>query len=131
MLRWTFLDFGFLKAMIHYFPADVTDRDPHDHPRPFGTLVLRGAYRDTEWLDGDVNAETLVTGCFRYRPARYMHIVETYSKRDAWTLVVMGPITREWGFMRLDTGSWWPWGKYIQRFGGVTRCDAPPDKMGQ
>jgi hypothetical protein len=140
MLRWTFLDWGFLKAMIHYFPAEISDRDPHDHPRPFVTFVLRGNYRDESWKPGDEthtasgielpppHCERVSAGAIKYRSAKHLHIVET-DVLGCWTLVVMGPIVREWGFVRLS-GKWWDWGKYIQRFGGVTRCDAPPDKMG-
>lgn len=140
MLRWTLLDWGFVKAMIHYFPAEVSDRDPHDHPRPFVTLVLRGNYRDESWVRiaggtepdeaqiGEIVKERIDAGAFRYRPATHLHIVETDAV-GCWTLVVMGPIVREWGFVRLASGSWWPWGKYVQKFGGVIRCDAPADTM--
>jgi hypothetical protein len=140
MLRWEFLNWGFVKAMVHYFPAEVSDRDPHDHPRPFVTLVLRGNYRDESWLPGDTthtasgielpppHGERIHTGAFRYRRADHLHIVETDGV-GCWTLVVMGPVVRDWGFVRLATGSWWQWGRYIQRFGGVARCDAPPDTM--
>lgn len=141
MLRWEFLSTRFLKAMVHYFPAEVSDRDPHDHPRPFVTFVLRGNYRDESWRPageypgtvaeamGIPKCERVHAGAFRYRPAKHLHIVET-DEVGCWTLVVMGPIVREWGFVRLTTGLWWEWGKYIQRFGGVARCDAPPDTMG-
>lgn len=136
MLRWTFFDIGVLRAMIHYFPPEVTDRDPHDHPRPFLTFVLRGEYLDTSWFRIDLpdqefmkEIEIVGAGEFRYRPAAYTHIVETMES-GCWSLVVMGPAIREWGFLRLNTGEWWPWGKYIQRWGGVIRCDAPADKMG-
>lgn len=140
MLRWTFLDRGFVRAMVHYFPAEVSDRDPHDHPRPFLTLVLRGNYRDESWERisggtepdeaqiGRMVKERLHAGAFRYRSANHLHIVET-DEVGCWTLVVMGPVVREWGFVRLTTNSWWPWGKYVQKFGGVVRCDAPPDTM--
>lgn len=143
MLRWTFLDWGFVKTMIHYFPAETTDRDPHDHPRPFVTLVLRGNYRDESWdwrefswdprkkqeWKNERTVERVRAGAFRYRRAEHLHIVETDAV-GCWTLVVMGPIMREWGFVRLTSGGWWPWGKYVQKFGGVIRCDAPADAMG-
>lgn len=140
MLRWEFLDLKVMKAMVHYFPAEVSDRDPHDHPRSFVTLVLRGNYRDESWETGDEthtasgiplpppHGERLSAGAVKYRSAKHMHIVET-DRVGCWTLVIMGPLVREWGFRRLDTGGWWPWGKYIQRFGGVVRCDAEPDTM--
>jgi hypothetical protein len=142
MLRWTFLDWGFVKAMIHYFPAEVSDRDPHDHPRPFVTLVLRGSYRDESWdwrefswdprkkkeWKNERTVERVRAGAFRFRRAEHLHIVET-DEVGCWTLVVMGPVVRDWGFVRLTTGLWWEWGKYVQKFGGVVRCDAPADTM--
>lgn len=131
MMRWTFLDVGVLRAMIHFFPAEVSDRDPHDHPRSFVTFVLRGNYRDESWCHPECckRCERVGAGAIRYRAAEHMHIVETDAV-GCWTLVLMGPLKREWGFMRIGSREWWPWGKYIQRFGGVTRCESPPDMMG-
>jgi hypothetical protein len=34
------------KLMVHHFLPNVEERDFHDHPRPFWTLVLRGRYFD-------------------------------------------------------------------------------------
>lgn len=136
MLVWEFTANPLFKARVHYFPPEVTDRDPHDHPRSFITFVLRGRYIDTSWERVELpdqkymkTIELVEAGQVIYRPARHMHIVET-DERGCWTFVLMGPTIREWGFMRLASSEWWPWGKYIQRFGGVIRCDAPPDKMG-
>lgn len=132
MMVWEFTSNPLFKARMHYFPPEVTDRDPHDHPRSFVTFVLRGSYVDTSWdpATHDLSTIELVeAGQLIYRPASHLHIVETQEK-GCWTFVIMGPIIREWGFMRLTSAEWWPWGKYIQRFGGVIRCDAPPDKMG-
>jgi hypothetical protein len=139
MERWEFLKIGlpgrepWFKAMIHRFPPNVTDRDPHDHPRPFVTLILAGGYLNSEWtklvppLDlGDRMQEWMTTfewlsrGDLRFRRARHMHITET-SEQGAWTLVVMGPMARKWGF--LHDGKWLPWKKYVERYGGVVRCD--------
>lgn len=150
MLRWTLADLGGLKLLVHHFPPEISDRDPHDHPRPFVTFVLRGRYRDESWhqLSGELEekhglrlgegivppegirrVEHVRAGAVKYRAAEHMHIVET-DEVGCWTLVVMGPLKREWGFMRLESGSWWPWGKYVERFGGVIRCEAEPDRMG-
>jgi hypothetical protein len=129
MLRWSIWMPGpekrpWFKLLVHYFPPNVSDRDPHDHPRPFFTLILRGFYFNTEWEDyGGIVAPTiemLRTGEVRYRPAKHTHIVET-GDAGAWTLVLMGPEVRPWGFLR--DGKWWPWKPYVEEFGGVVRCD--------
>ena len=129
MMRWEFLKIGprerpWFKAMIHCFPPNVTDADPHDHPRDFITLILTGGYFNTEWENygGKVvpTIEWLGRGELRFRRATHMHITET-DERGAWTLVVMGPERRAWGFLRADV--WWKWKEYVERFGGVIRCE--------
>ena len=133
MLRWTLLLVGprenpWLKFLIHYFPPNVSDRDPHDHPRSFVTFILRGAYFNTEWerygtAEDHIVAPTIElveVGAVRLRPAEHTHIVETGSV-GAWTFVIMGPMKRAWGFLR--DGRWWPYKLYDRRFGGVMRCD--------
>lgn len=127
MLRWTvFYRLG-IKITFHYFPPEADDKDPHDHPSPFVTFVLKGGYWNTEWIPipGTTSVfpqKTWVGFGFHYRPAEHMHITET-DHRGAWTFVVMGPKERAWGFLRLADHSWWPWEKYVERFGGTVRCD--------
>lgn len=140
MVRWTILKFpfGMGKLMVHHFPPEVTDRDPHDHPSSFITLVLKGGYFNTEWeeysdgfeVERIPTIEWLGRGAVRYRRADHMHVTET-GEQGAWTVVLMGPKIRDWGFRRIEDGSWWQFEAYIRRFGGVVRCDAPPDTMGQ
>jgi len=140
MRRWTIVKFpfGLGKLLVHHFPPNVSDRDPHDHPSPFISLIVKGGYLNTEWAKIDLpgqefmlNIEWLGRGRLVFRSAKHMHITET-GDRGAWTVVLMGPKTgRDWGFLRIADGSWWEWKKYVERFGGVVRCDAEPDFMGQ
>jgi len=139
MLRWTLWaprrgEEPWFKVLVHYFPPNVSDRDPHDHPRSFFTFILRGRYFNTEWEDygGEFTVPTIEmidAGRIVYRPADHTHIVET-GDAGCWTLVVMGPLKRPWGFVHLEDMSWWPWKRYVEEFGGVIRCDAEPDRMG-
>jgi hypothetical protein len=130
MLRWTIVKLPFGKLMIHHFPPNVTDRDPHDHPSPFISLILKGGYFNIEWIKVDLpgqehmaEVEWLGRGRLVLRRAKHMHITET-SDQGAWTLVLMGPKTRrEWGFLRLADDKWWEWKAYVERWGGVVRCD--------
>ena len=136
MVRWTLLDIGFLKAMIHYFPPEATDPDPHDHPRSFITCILRGGYFNTEWVKVDLpgqdymeEIEWLPAGSIRYRPADHMHVTTT-GRQGAWTVVVMGRLVRPWGFLR--EGFWWPWKRYVEIFDSPVRCEpVEPSHGGQ
>jgi hypothetical protein len=132
MRRWTIVKFpfGLGKVLIHHFPPNVSDRDPHDHPSPFVSLILKGGYFNTEWVKVELpdqeympEVEWLGRGRIVFRGAKHMHITET-DDLGAWTLVVMGPKTRpEWGFLRIADGKWWEWKAYVASFGGVVRCD--------
>jgi hypothetical protein len=132
--RWTLLSCRAGKLLVHHFLPTVRDRDPHDHPRPFLTLVLRGGYDDIalcRWCQGRRVMGCLECGetgyitdrlrapAIRYRAADHAHITVA-GPRGAWTLVVMGPLVRAWGFLR--DGRWWSWRAYEGRYGGSFRC---------
>jgi hypothetical protein len=133
MVRWSLWlpgprDAPWIKVLIHYFPPNVSDRDPHDHPRSFLTFILRGRYFNTEWVEVNLpdqkymaEMELVEAGRVIYRRADHTHIVET-DDYGCWTLVVMGPEHRKWGFLRGDR--WIPFRRYIDLYGGVTRCES-------
>jgi hypothetical protein len=105
-----------LKLMVHYFVPGTDDPDPHDHPRSFVTLVLRGYYID----HSRTGSEGMRRGMIRYRHAEHAHTT-TAGPDGCWTIVVMGPQRREWGFWRGET--WMPFREYAERFGrGSQRC---------
>lgn len=55
---------------LHHFFRSDDDPDPHDHPWDFTSLILKGGYRDEQWLftpNRDVKAgevDGLITGKF-------------------------------------------------------------------
>jgi hypothetical protein len=81
------------------------------------TLVLRGGYDDVQ-PDGTIDRVRAPT--LRFRRAEHAHITHVGPK-GATTLVVMGPLRREWGFWH--GGKWFEWKTYERRFGLNWRCD--------
>lgn len=160
MLRWTL--FGSTgdgwRLVLHRFPPYSDDRDPHDHPCRFWTLVLAGGYDDLvpvaqEWfycqtcgdhfetkLDakahlvgtrwhavtrdhaavGLIVGDRMRRGSFRYRPAEHRHRTRAGSG-GCWSLVLMAPKSREWGFWR--GRRWLFWKDYEREFGFGMRCE--------
>lgn len=117
MHRWTLLDLSAWKLLVHHFLPNASDTDYHDHPRSFLTVVIYGGYTDrTPW--GVVDA--LRAGSIRFRDAEHAHIT-TVGPRGCWTVVVMGPKRRKWGFWR--DGKWWHWQAFEREFGLAMRCD--------
>lgn len=139
MIRWTLLSTRWGKLMLHHFLPNADDRATHDHPSPFVTLVLRGGYDDLVpcepcdgdgWLfpddpcmdcmaRGEVVGDRMRPGMVRYRRAEYAHRTRVLPS-GAWTIVLMGPKQREWGFFK--EGRWWPWREHERRFGYGMRC---------
>jgi hypothetical protein len=126
-------------AYLHRMVMSDSDSDPHDHMWEFWTRVLWRSYDDHEdrllaaavdsdgWPVGLVRGEPsvdrlrLMSG--RHRPAHHTHWVRLRDGKPAWTLVVRGPVVRDWGF-RLGDGSWVPWREYL-RFDGPDPYDPP------
>lgn len=129
------------KLLLHHFLPNADDRDTHDHPRSFVTIVLRGSYEDLvpcrppsdggcggtgtwecPFCDGDglEVGERMRSGMIRFRSATHTHRTRV-GPEGCWTLVIMGPLRRPWGFWRL--GRWWPWREYEERFGFGMRCE--------
>lgn len=153
LYRRTLIAGRFGKLMLHRFVPSSSDKDCHDHPSSFLTIVLRGGYDDCSpcptclesdvkgWLLGDPSNDwrqarpmTLCPTCrghgrivdavraptIRYRRAEHAHITKV-GPAGAFTICIMGPKRRSWGFFR--DGRWWPWRRYEEEFGLNFRCD--------
>jgi hypothetical protein len=118
--RWTFYDGRLGKLFLHHFLPWGDDRDVHDHPWPFVTIVFRGGYLD---VNERGEAEAVKAPTIKYRPARHAHRT-TAGRHGAWTIVGTGRKSREWGFWR--EGRWWQWREYERTFGFAMRCDDLP-----
>ena len=162
--RWVLKEIGNYGAYLHHFIGDDWAIDPHDHPRRFISIGLKGWYyedvfsperqlnsaRDTlregdqfaisptssEWLTlkGLAQGESFIPAfvyrrpaqiqTFRFKapwfrsfPAEHLHRVRASECGDCWTLVIVLPKSRRWGFVR--DGVWIPFKEYV--FGGKSR----------
>lgn len=77
---------------------------------------------------GLVVGDRMKPGTLRYRPAEHRHVTQS-SADGAWTLVVMGPLERPWGFWR--GVKWWPWKDYEEEFGFSMRCPSEEEREGR
>lgn len=102
-----------LGVYLHHIHRPDRDRDPHDHPWSFASLVLAGSYTEMVWRD------KLCPSSFRTRERRRWSVARTRRlaahiitgiEGPLWTLVITGPRRGEWGFWRL--GEFIPWREY-------------------
>ena len=151
LFRWTVaqLPFGY-KVYLHHFVGDDWSLDFHDHPKRFISIGLKGWYEEHtpvndaemeelaaivrrmgEGLPGaDLTLEDPIcvtrhtAPWIRTFPAEWRHRICTPSG-SCWTLVIVGPSTRAWGFWH--AGKFIPWRQYVFAKGGPadTRKSCP------
>jgi hypothetical protein len=92
---------------FHHILESDSDRDLHDHPWDFVSLILEGRYHETtedgttiEYGEGDL----------LIRQAETLHRL-TLDDGPVWTYVVTGPVRRRWGF-QTEYG-WVHWRDYL------------------
>ncbi len=117
--RWTLGQAFGCGLYLHHFLGDDWALDPHDHPRRFVSIGLRGWYwEETFHADGALAATTRYTAPWcRTFPPEHLHRVRAAECGDTWTLVFVLPKSRPWGFVQ--DGRWVPFRNYV--FGGKAR----------
>lgn len=107
MRRWKLINRAWFGLRIHNILRSDTDRELHDHPFTFLSIVLWGGYWE-HTLDGRRTWHG--TGSFLIRTAECLHRLE--MERPAWTLVFRGAHRRTWGYLLVDR--WIPWDQFIE-----------------
>jgi hypothetical protein len=92
-MRRYFLDASHDIRFHHILLSDV-DRDLHDHPWDFVSLILEGTYLETT----EHGIEQYSAGDLLIRSAETLHRL-TLPEGQVWTYVTTGPVLRNWGFM--------------------------------
>jgi hypothetical protein len=104
---------------LHVFIRSDADKELHDHPWSFWTLVLAGGYHEVT----ESGIITRKPGSLAYRPANWKHRVAlrvlgfNQGEFPCATLVLTSPVKRELGFWR--EGKFIPWREFVSR----SRCD--------
>jgi hypothetical protein len=94
---------------VHHICTEDLDRELHDHPWAFVSVVLRGGYREQRPWD-ESKPDHLGLNAGRYgqfidraagsivlRNAYCRHRI-TFVRPDTWTLFITGPKRHWWGF---------------------------------
>lgn len=110
---------------LHHILGSDEERDLHDHPWSFLSIILSGGYWEhrpcDDWNCGcayrPLRQRVVVRrwhglGSVLWRPAPSPHRLELPEGRTAWTLVFTGPKKREWGFHTIC--GFIPWTSYWQ-----------------
>lgn len=107
---------------LHRIYRPDNQRDLHDHPWSFLSLILWGWYEEAvprEATCGPCDCEDCkpdrATRCvrwFNWKRAEDSHAIRFVSRKPVWTLVFCGPARRIWGFYTKK--GWVAWNEYDQ-----------------
>lgn len=101
MIRYIIVQAPKFGVYVHQFLRPDADRDTHDHPWWFGTLILWGGYSEEYRPDsssrGKGNRYWDRPGSWHSMRLENAHRVLTV-KPNTWTLLLTGPKIQEWGF---------------------------------
>lgn len=90
--RWV-IDFWFFSIRLHHWLSSDDQRNFHDHPWWYLSLVLKGGYTDRNPED----SIRRTPGSINFFPATHQHTV-LVDKGGCWTLLITGREKRTWGF---------------------------------
>ena len=98
---------------VHKLLRSDYQRSLHDHPWPFISVMLHGAYVEVydnqrDGLSGEIYRHRHFPDIV-FRPAKWRHrvLIDTKTALGAWTLVFVGPRQRKWGFWVKGEWCWW------------------------
>lgn len=85
---------------LHRFIGSDWSRDLHDHPKPFLSVGLFGAYvEETPLAHGRRQSRTFRAPWVRIFSSTHIHRLRLVEPgRECWTLVYVGEHERPWGF---------------------------------
>ena len=139
LIRWKLLNTPWFRLCLHIFHRSDEDRELHDHPWAFFSLILWNGYVEVRparvyrarmagceaahrrvplglqaALFGDRSTyehRRILPGTLLFRPARWAHRIEIRPGRPSVSLVLMLRKEREWGFF--TTTGWRHWRKFL------------------
>jgi hypothetical protein len=103
LTRWRIVQTPWAAVYLHRLTAPDSRPTLHDHPWKFLALVLRGGY-----VERRLNPTTMtVNESHRIRRVNRMrtcdaHAIVTLTRNPTWTLLLVGPRQRTWGYWEPD-----------------------------
>lgn len=94
------LQFFGVAIRVHEILRSDVGCDPHDHPWPYLTIILKGGYWERRYdADGSLQStEWHGPGSIIYRPANSWHMLVLFADQPATTLFITGKKAQRWGF---------------------------------
>ena len=98
--RFRFLQTPWFAIYLHHLLQSDQDKHPHDHPRHFCSLILRGSYleQSSHYPNfSTIHSNTFSPGNINWHDARDVHHIILNSS-EVWTLFFVWGRRRTWGY---------------------------------
>lgn len=95
--RWYLIHTPWFGVYLHNILRPDGDRDMHDHPWPFISIILKGGYVE-ETVEG---YKGWGVASVHKMPATGAHRIR-WIDRNTWSLILVGKRCRQWGFHTPD-----------------------------
>lgn len=121
LVRWRIVQTPLFAIYLHDLLEPDTDRDPHDHPFDFISIILRGGYTERVWpeireavigLHELIYVRRWLPGSVHKMTMEKAHMI-TRVRPGTKSLILCGPRRRNWGFWTAE--GFVPWQEYDPR----------------
>jgi hypothetical protein len=85
-------------VMLHRIFREDNQRDLHDHPWNFLSIILRGWYSESFQRQGEEHVGFAIRRLWNWKRAEDRHSIRIVGRAPTWTLVFTGRRRRTWGF---------------------------------
>jgi hypothetical protein len=101
-------------ARLHLIAREDQDRDLHDHPYAYRTIILQGGYW---WIDLFGGRWHIEVGQTEKQAAEHFHKIVEVTEGGVWTLFIYRHKKKSnpWGFLKAEGGTVVkvPWQQYL------------------
>lgn len=114
--RWRIIQTPLFGVFLHKIMLPDADRDLHDHPWNFRSIILLGGYGEIRWRDHRVQQKYWKRWSVHKVVTTDRHRITNLFRVPTWTLILVGRRSRDWGFWVVTddktTTRWVPWREY-------------------
>lgn len=107
LTRWRIVQTPWAAIYLHRMDGPDSRATLHDHPWPFISFVLRGGY----WERREYGQLGVCIDRVNAKRSTDFHYIYQLHRKPTWTLMLVGPRVRTWGYRDRD-GTWTAFDKH-------------------
>lgn len=108
--RWRVVQTPWVALYVHKFETE-DEGTFHDHPWGFLSFVLKGGYVEhyIDPMTGERESREIKRWSFNRKRTHDFHYIARLTTNPTWTILLVGPRRRTWGFLSVDNPIYREW----------------------